>query len=144
MTKAQERILAIDHGDRYVGLAMSDAMGWGALPLPYVINKGHLSVCKSLESVFPERMEDLKTIIIGCPLTAGGKETLQSRKIRSFFRFCVDYFSSQLVLLYDEYLTSQLAMGRLTEQGMKMKKSKKKVHSYAAMILLESYLKSDR
>ena len=129
------RVLAIDYGERRIGLALSDPEGIIATPLPPVPNDKR-SIEKIKELVENKNVE---YVILGNPLRLSGKEEIQSNKVREFSKVLKEAISCPLELV-DERLTTVSASKILHNMGYSPSKSRDKIDSLAAAILLEGFL----
>lgn len=135
------RILAIDYGERRIGLALSDelgiiASGGGTLP-----NDGH--TFPSIGSLVTSHC--VSKIIVGYPLTLKGEEGDAARMVHRFVEVLRDRVSVPVELV-DERFTSSIAERTIRELGVSRKKrrDKGKIDEIAAVILLQGYLDSTR
>lgn len=130
------KILAIDPGDRWVGVAISDPSQLIARPLTTVKTQ-------EFEAFFTELFarEKLELILIGHPITLTGGTSDQTRKIIALKEELEAKFPTQKFLLWDERKTSQQAaeLQRLTRHKHDPKK-KLESHALAATFILNSYL----
>jgi len=126
------KILALDIGDRWTGVAISDALGMFARPLTTV--ESH-QLNTFLTTTLAQ--EPINTVVVGYPKTLRGTESEQTKKIVAFTEQLKKQFSSVAWVLWDERLTSKQA-----EQlkRTKTKEEKQKSHALAAAFILQSYL----
>ena len=131
------RILALDIGDRRIGVAISDELGITAHGRPTL---KRLTVERDIERIKKLIEEDqVGQIIIGLPLHMDGRESRQSQKISRF----ADQIREALtvpVVLWDERLTSFAAEEHLREMGLNWRKRRERVDQMAAVFILQSYL----
>lgn len=126
------KLLALDLGDQWIGIAMSDELGLMAFPQETSETK---NLTKTLEQLFSKHK--ISTIIVGYPLTMRGTKSEQTEKIVKTKEKLEALFPNKQFILWDERLTSKQA-----EQlkRAKTKEEKKKSHSIAAAFILDSYL----
>lgn len=132
-------ILAIDYGDRRIGLAISDAFHWTARPLLTIDQKQTSDVFAVIREVVLEN--DVGEIVIGLPLNMDGTHGEAAEKIEKFateLKTCVDC----PILFEDERLTSAMAQDIMIETGKSKKahRNKAKVDQMAAALILQSYM----
>ena len=128
------KIIALDLGDRWVGVAISDPLGIIARPYETIeANK----LASFLHTLFDE--EQIGTAIVGYPKTLRGTESAQTKKVLAQADELKKEFPNVTWILWDERLTSQEAE-RLGRQVAA--KDKKVVHARAAAIILSAYLTS--
>lgn len=136
------RIVALDLGTKWIGVAVSDETQTIATPVRTIERrswKKTLAVVKDILAQF-----DAVGLIIGLPLNTDGTESEMSSEARRIAR----NFSLSLdvpVALQDERLTSYEARGRLWQRGVELKDTKRLVDGEAAGIILSDFLTaSDR
>jgi len=137
----EERVLAIDYGEIRIGLAISDPLGILAFPLMVIDLNKTKDYIRVIKDVIKEK--EVKKIIIGLPLIMGGKEGIQTEKVRRFYeevKECID-LSVELV---DERLTTVMAQKSLSEVGIDQRKQRKMIDMIAAAKLLETYLETNK
>jgi putative Holliday junction resolvase len=120
------RYLALDVGDRRIGLAVGDDAHGLARPLRTLIRRSVVKDLAELKKV--ARDEKIDALVIGLPLTLRGDEGHQAERVRRFATA-----SEELglpVQLYDERHTSSEAEIR----------GAKDIDAGAATILLEDFL----
>ena len=126
------KVLALDVGEKRIGLAMSDELGTIASPAGFVERR--IATTKIEKMV---RDENIERIVIGVPYLASGHLGSQASDV---WKFAEEL--KELVLTDIEYenelLTSFEAKERL--KGRK-KKEKGDIDSMAATVILEAYLK---
>jgi putative pre-16S rRNA nuclease len=120
------RYLALDVGDRRVGLAVGDDAHGLVRPLRTLVRR---SLAADLVAISKAaRDEEVEAMVIGLPLTLRGEEGHQAQRVRRFATAC-----SELGLpieLYDERHTTSEA----THRGAR------DVDAGAATVLLEDFL----
>lgn len=132
-----KKILALDIGDAWTGIAISDALGIIARPYTTVATS-HLS--QDLSEII--KKENIDTIIVGLPTTMHGKESAQTLKVITFQEKLKETFPEISLILQDERLSSKRAIELRITQGKKAKKPQEKLkdHALAASFILDSYL----
>jgi putative Holliday junction resolvase len=126
------KIMALDLGDAWIGIAVTDVTGMFARPVTTVATK---DIVTSLANFLTA--EKIKTIIIGYPRTMRGGESDQTRKIITQKQQLALTFPEQEFILWDERLSSQRAQA-LT-QKKRSQEEKLKEHARAAAFILDSY-----
>jgi len=130
------RILALDIGDRWTGIAISDPLG--ILSRPY-------DTCKTNDLyTFLEKIiikENISIIIVGLPTTMRGTQSDQTKKTIELTKELESHFSTITWKLWDERLTSKQAAGIKTT---KTKEDKLRSHAIAAALFLSTYLEYKR
>jgi len=133
------RFLGIDHGERRVGLAVSDESGSIAHPRDTWVRKDPEQLLVRLAAFVRE--EEVERIVVGLPLTLEGREGASARRARRFAEKLGERTGLEIVL-WDERLSSVAAERSLREAGVSAKKQKGLVDRVAAALLLQSYLDS--
>jgi putative Holliday junction resolvase len=131
------RILAVDWGERRIGLAVSDPQRIIATGLKTLLVRGPADAVTQVASAAVA--SEAERIVVGLPLLMSGErgETAESAQ-----RFA-DALAARTGLpveTYDERLTSALSERRLREVGTPRGRSRSRVDQGAAVALLESYL----
>ena len=132
-----KRILALDYGDKKIGVAISDPLQIIAKPLIVINNLNYKNNLNEIEKLILEN--DIEKIVVGLPLTLKNTESIQTEKVITF----INQLKSDLslsVIAYDERLTSQIAKQSLIKQGIKTGHNKKDIDKTAAAIFLQNYL----
>ncbi len=132
------KIMALDLGDRWIGVALSDVTLFFAKPYQ-TINIDNIN--EFLSKIIKE--ENIKEIVLGYPKTLKGTESDQTRKIVDYKDQLQKDFKDIKFILWDERLSSKRAqtLKPLNNKNNKnYKEDKLKLHSIAAAFILESYL----
>jgi len=133
------RILAIDHGTRRMGLAVSDPLGITAQGIDTLQRKTKRADLAYLGKII--RQYDVREIVLGNPLRMSGEEGTQSRKVAEFAEELRVKFSLP-VHLWDERLTSAEANRLLRETELSIQKRAQAVDRMAAVLILQSFMQS--
>lgn len=131
------RILAVDWGERRIGLAVSDALGILATGLPTLEIKGEAEAVARVADTI--RTMEADSVVVGLPLTLAGERGEAARAAERFAARLREV-SSVPVALHDERLTSVMAARRMRERGEKSRGRKGRVDEGAAVVLLEGWL----
>ena len=131
------RILAVDWGERRIGLAISDPQGIIAVGLDPLTVTGHDMAATRVAEI--ARESEAESIVVGLPLLMSG---IRGEAAESAERFAalVAKRSGLPVDTYDERLTSAMSQRRLRETGVRTGHERGRVDQGAAIVLLESYL----
>jgi len=133
------RILAIDHGARRMGLAVSDPLGITAQGIETLQRRNKRSDFARLKRVIDEY--EIQEIVVGYPLRMSGEEGAQSQKVAEFAAELRERFGLPVHLL-DERLTSAEANRLLREAEVSLERRKHAVDRMAATLILQSFLQS--
>ncbi|MCH8826894.1 MAG: Holliday junction resolvase RuvX [Chloroflexi bacterium] len=135
------RLLALDVGDRRIGVAMSDPDGILASPLTTIERQAKDSSLEQILRIAEEN--DVAEIIVGIPYLMSGRVGPQARITMDY----VDKLAQRTDLpiqRVDERLSSVQAERMLRQSGVRPSENKGKIDAAAAAILLQSYLDSNR
>ncbi len=131
------RVLAIDHGTKRMGLAVSDELGMIAHPLEFFPAEPLAAFLLHLQEIVRERA--VEKIIVGLPRNMDGSYGPAAGKAREFVTALRGAFTIP-IQTWDERLTSAQANRLLIQAGVRRDKRKLKVDQTAAAILLQSFL----
>ena len=131
--------MALDVGDKTIGVAVSDSLLLTAQARPTIQRKDLKSDIDILARLIDEN--EVHEIVVGQPLHMNGKESRQSQKVARFAGELQKRFDIPLVF-WDERLTSFAAEQHLQEMGLNWRKRREHVDKIAAMIILQNYLDS--
>jgi putative Holliday junction resolvase len=131
------RILALDLGQKRIGMALSDPLGLTAQGLPTLIRTNLRADLDAIGRLASQHGAAL--ILLGHPLHMDGREGRQAEAAREFARRLTER-TGLPVKLWDERLTSREAERVLRSSGVSIAKRARAVDKLAAQILLESYL----
>ena len=133
------RVMALDVGDKNIGVAISDALLLTAQARPSLRRKNLKSDLETLCRIAAEN--EVHEVVIGEPLHMDGRPSDQSTKIARFaeaLRKVIDV----PIIFWDERLTSFEAEQHLEQMGMNWRQRRVHVDKIAAMIILQNYLDS--
>lgn len=131
------RILAVDWGERRIGLAISDPTGVIATALPTLKVSGRSEALAGVAKVAAET--EAECIVVGLPLLMSG-ERGSAAEAATAFAEALGARTQLPVETYDERLTSAMSQRRLHEAGVRTSRAREKVDQGAALALLQSYL----
>ena len=135
------RIMALDIGEKRVGIALSDPGESVASPVCVL----PADEVRSNARPFRQLVEDWEPelLLCGLPYTLAGEEGPQARKIRDFAEI-VGKSTGIPVEFADERLSSAEAKRNLREKGLSEKAMRGKVDMIAASLFLQSWLDARR
>lgn len=136
---AVSRILGFDVGDRRIGLAISDPLGYTAQPLFTLHRTGRKADMKSVARVL--RKHGIKEAVVGNPLYMSGDQSPQGAKAQAFAEDLRIEFGIT-VHLWDERLTTTQAHRHLDEVGRAAMGRKGIIDQVAAVLILQSFLEA--
>jgi putative Holliday junction resolvase len=129
--------MALDVGDKNIGVAISDALLLTAQARPTVRRKELKTDIEVLRRLAEEN--DVHEIVVGQPLHMDGKASPQSEKVARFAEQLQKVLDLPIVFL-DERLTSFEAEQHLEQMGLNWRQRREHVDKIAAMIILQNYL----
>ena len=132
------RVIALDIGERRVGVAVSDPQGAVATPVA-VFDASLLASAEHVRELVSEW--DAGLIVVGLPLTMRGLEGPQAERTREAAER-IAAFVDVPVTFYDERLSSAEAKRAMREAGVSEKKARGSVDKVAAALFLQSFLDS--
>ena len=131
------RILAIDHGEKQIGLALSDPTGTIANPLQVI---AHISREKDIEQVVALAVEhQVSLIVIGQSLGEDGQPNLAGRRAGNFAE-ALRQQSGLPVEFWDESFSTRDARAARVQMGVSRKRRSGHLDALAATIILQSFL----
>jgi putative Holliday junction resolvase len=131
------RILALDHGTKRVGVAISDETGTIAQPLQFLPAEPADKLFELLKTLVTIR--NVGEVVVGIPRNMNGTYGPAAEKARDFVA-ALKQLLTVPVKTWDERLTTVQAHRVLIETGMRREKRKERVDQTAAAILLQCYL----
>jgi putative Holliday junction resolvase len=131
------RVLAVDPGERRIGIAVSDELGLLARPLVVLRGKSLRDAVRAI-ALLVER-EQVDEIIVGLPLTLSGEVGHQARRS---LRFVEELRRATPVVVreWNEQFTTVEAQRRMIEAGQRRKTRRHMLDAAAAAVLLQDYL----
>lgn len=133
-----ERFLALDYGERRVGLAVSDDLGMYAHPRSALPGGDDVALTGAIQQLVHE--DGIDTVVVGLPVSLDGSESAQTAVVRAF----VSRLRAALtvpVIEADERFSSSIAADAL--RGRERRRSGQR-DSAAAAIVLQSLLDARR
>jgi putative Holliday junction resolvase len=131
------RVLAIDPGERRMGIALSDELGMLARPAGFLDAEPLEEFMGSLKRTVAENGVGL--VVVGMPRNMDGSYGPAATKARELIDALRDVLSVS-VKPWDERLTTVQAHRFLRESGRSSRDRKGRVDAAAAAVLLQSYL----
>lgn len=131
------RVLALDLGEKRVGVAISDPTKTIAQPLKTLPFK----TVKNLVSDLVELLDayTVEKIVVGFPITMKGTHSAKTKEIKQIFDELTSAIPTPMEL-FDERLTTALAHGTLRQLDKKPSKERDRIDQLAAMHILQIYL----
>jgi len=133
------RILALDIGQKRIGMSVTDPTGIIATPLDTLHVK---DVWDYLTKYLPR--EEVIKVVVGLPLQTNGLPSESTRFVNQFTARFVKLFPSIPVVLFDERYTSVMAQAAILASGARkaQRQDKSLIDKVSATILLQSYMEA--
>ena len=131
------RYLALDHGTKRIGIAVSDELKMIAQPMEYISTEPFDAFLVRLRQIISEK--GVERIFIGMPRNMDGTYGPAAHKVQEFIAALTAEISVPIQTL-DERLTSAQANRVLLQGNVRRADRKQKVDAMAAAILLQGYL----
>ena len=133
----QQRIMALDVGDKRIGIAVSDETNIISTAVDVIERK---TLKQDIERIKDFTKEyKIGKIVVGLPLTMKGGESIQTEKVNKF----IDRLGEMInipVISFDERLSTVQGERMLIKADISRRKRKKLIDKVAAQIILQTYL----
>ena len=129
-------ILAVDYGERYIGLAITDADGRLALRHSVLDQRQIAAVPELVRLVAAEQV---RQVLVGVPVSLAGEATTQTEVSKTFMAELMKALPAEVrVVGVGETFTSKEAERIIRQEGGRLEEA----HAEAARLMLEDYLKN--
>ena len=135
------RILAVDHGEKRIGLALSDPTATIASPFRVIEHVSRLMDAAQVATLAQEN--EVGLIVIGQSFDEEGLPNLAGRRAAKFAQALKEQTSIPIILWDESFSTQDARMSRI-ELGVPRKKRGGHQDSLAAVMILQSYLESNK
>ena len=135
------RILAVDHGEKRIGLALSDPTATIASPLQVIKHVSRLLDAAQVANLASEN--EVGLIVIGQSFDEEGNPNLAGRRAAKFAEALKEQTDIP-VELFDESFSTQDARATRIEMGVSRKKRAGHMDELAAVMILRSYIEANR
>lgn len=132
------RYLAVDCGDKRIGLAVSDALGITAQGLETYTRTGDLERDAAYIRDMAAKYAPCR-IVFGLPRNMDGSYGPACDKVKAFAQVVLDGWNGEHDF-YDERLSTVVAEKAMYEAEFNWKKRRKVVDKMAAQVILQGYL----
>lgn len=131
------KTMALDLGERRIGIALSDLMGIIASGLETYERKDVLSDCKYISNLITKH--GVKEVVVGLPKNMDGTS---GERVTKTYEFCdvLKQHTDAKIVFYDERLTTVAAEKILISADVSRQKRKTVIDKLAATIILQDYL----
>lgn len=131
------RVLALDAGEKRIGVAVSDPLGIIAQGVTVIARRDPETDLNEIKRIVEEYKAD--SVVIGMPVNMDGTKGKSAEKVNEF----VERLKGRLsipVYTYDERLSTKESEKFLISADVSRKKRKQVIDKMAAQLILESYL----
>jgi putative Holliday junction resolvase len=135
------RVLALDVGEKRIGIAKPDETGTLAVPHSVYCRKNLAEDVASLATLCQELR--IEALVVGLPLNMDGTEGPQAKKVREFAEKLAEVVKVP-VFYVDERWTTKEAERAMREAGEQPSREKEKVDALSAVLILQAWLESRR
>ena len=137
------RILAVDWGERRIGLALSDETQTLAQPLTTLTRRAgkRFPMAQLLDQI---TRNQVASIVVGLPLTDAGDEGDAAHAARALADDIKRRVGELEVSMWDERMTTARVLAAVREMGGSTRGRKADVDAMAAALLLQHYLDTKR
>ena len=131
------RILAVDHGEKRIGLALSDPSGTFASPLTVIKHGSRLLDAAQVSAV--ARDNEAELIVVGQSFDEDGRPNLAGRRAAKFAEALKEQTHIP-VEMFDESFSTKDAKAAALELGIPRKRRSGHQDALAAVMILRSYI----
>ncbi|MGB1251734.1 MAG: Holliday junction resolvase RuvX [Candidatus Promineifilaceae bacterium] len=131
------RLLAIDLGEKRIGIALSDAMQIVSKPLHIFQRTSRKADFAHYQQLINEH--DVVLVVMGLPTYLNGDDSTQTKWVRHYSAELAENISVPLVFQNEAYSTKN-AHKRMNELGYNQKKQDQQRDAVAAALFLQEYL----
>ena len=133
------RVLAVDYGEKRIGLALSDPLRIFAKPYQILENRGYESLLTSLLQISSEK--EVSLILFGIPYAIEGGDTPKTEECKAVMNRLQTDLPIPLQPADERYSTSE-AEDELKKLGYTWQEAKKVKDAMAACLVLKEFLSS--
>ncbi|MFL7868476.1 MAG: Holliday junction resolvase RuvX [Anaerolineales bacterium] len=131
------RILAVDHGEKRIGLAISDPTGTIANPLTVIQHVSRTIDAAQVATIATE--QDAGLIVVGQSFDEDGQPNLAGRRAARFAE-ALQNQTDIPIQMWDESFSTQKARAARIRMGVSRKQRSGHLDQLAATVILQSYL----
>jgi putative Holliday junction resolvase len=136
------KLLALDVGDRRVGVAVSDLAGLLATPLTVIRRSSKVEDFAKIARLVRE--QGAGKLVIGHPLNADGSTGPQARRVERYASAMSEALRLEglgvPIVMWDEYGSTQRAQALMINAGRSAKDRRQRIDAAAAAVILQDYL----
>lgn len=132
-----EKILGLDVGDKWIGVAISDSLGIIAQSLVTIKRDSNKQAYEDIYNIINEH--NIKKVVVGLPKNMNNTLGPQSEKVIKFATKLGNKFGLEIIYI-DERMTTMSAERVLIEADVRRENRKKYIDKIAATYILQTYL----
>jgi len=136
------KLLALDVGDRRVGVAVSDLSGLIATPLTVIRRSSKVEDFAKIARLVRE--QGAEGVVIGHPLNTDGSAGPQARRVERYAAAMSEALGldglSVPMIMWDEHGSTQRAQALMISAGRSAKDRRQRIDAAAAAVILQDYL----
>lgn len=141
MIREPGRVMALDVGERRIGVAVSDTTQLLATPLITIPAMHRSRAIIRINTLIHEH--EVVELVVGLPLTLSGEVGPQAKTIQDFVKE-LQLTISIPIHLFDERLTTVAAERMMVDLGIKPERRRLRIDEVAASIILQDFLDRQR
>lgn len=134
------QVLALDVGDRTVGIAVSDALMFTAQGVETIRRTSLQNDLNRLKELMKQYETD--TLVVGLPKNMDGTQGERCDIVRAFVEEIKNFIDGTKIIFWDERLSTVAAAKSLIAADVSRAKRKKVIDKMAAVFILQGYLDS--
>ena len=137
-----KRYMSLDIGDRTIGIAVSDLLGFTAQGVETIRRRKEEDDLKRLGELMEQY--ETRSLVSGLPRNMDGTEGDRCSIVKEFMAKVKETYPDVEVVFWDERLSTVAAARSLIEADVSRRKRKKVIDKMAAVFILQGYLDSLR
>ena len=137
MTNYPGKVMALDLGEKRIGVAISDEMRMIGTPYGMVKRTSRRADFAEYQRLIDA--EQITLLVVGLPITLGGEESQKTAWVRDYVNEMRQHISIP-IQFWDESLTTVEAQASLRARNVRGKKATQRVDALAAAFILQNYL----
>jgi putative holliday junction resolvase len=140
------RCLALDVGERRIGVAVSDETGLVATPLTVLKRASKAEDFRRITNLIRE--QSAGSLVVGLPLASDGSLTPQARRIERYAAALAEAMKEEglerPIVFQDERLSTASAQQAMLAAGRKVQDRRARIDAVAAAVILKEYLEAQQ
>lgn len=131
------RVLAIDLGEKRIGLAISDPLRLVARPYAVIQRRSRREDFERIGTII--EAESVVLIVMGLPIPLSGVEGQRAAWVRDYTAELATHLTVPIIML-DESFSTKRAAASLREQGLDARRQRERIDAVAAAFILQDFL----